>query len=270
MKFIISVSTAAMAAFLSAAPAAAQDPIVVDQERTISGRLENSDPALAAEMQIEGEAEAGPVHYDDYRMRLNGGQRMRLTVRTDEFDPIVSVYRPGATDEAIAENDDDGTSLNSRLTFTPPADGVYVVRVRSFAGGMTGAYALGAAPLPPLPQPVSLARGGTRERSVMRVFRGTLDSGDAEIGGQHVDDYVIRVRAGEPLLIRVDSSAFDPVVSVVSASDREGEALGFDDDTGPGTNALLAFDTEEGGDYIIRVAALGEDGHGAYTLRVGR
>lgn len=264
MKLVASVSTAVVACFLVAAPAAAQEPISLDQERSISGRLERTDPVVAGEESGEGQ-----VHHDEYRVRLAAGQRIRLTVRSDDIDPVVAVYRASNLEEPLAENDDDGESLNSRLTFVAPEDGVYVVRVRSFSSDAFGAYTFAATPLPPLPAPMALA-GGRRTRTNWDTIEGTLSADDPEIEGQHFDDYRISLRAGEEVLVRVDSEAFDPMVQILAASDREGMALKTDDDTGPGLNALLGYAPDEAGEYVIRVISFDAEGTGRYRLRVAR
>lgn len=264
MKLVASVSTAAVACFLVAAPAAAQEPISLDQERSISGRLERTDPVAPSEPGGDGQ-----VHHDDYRVRLAAGQRVRLTVRSDDIDPVVAVYRASALDEPLAENDDDGESLNSRLTFVAPEEGVYVVRVRSFGSDGFGAYTFAATPLPPLPAPMALDRG-RRTRTTWNTVEGTLSAEDPDIEGQHFDDYRLTLRAGQEVLVRVDSEAFDPMVQILAASDREGMALKADDDTGPGLNALLGFAPEEAGEYVIRVISFDAEGTGRYRLRVAR
>jgi hypothetical protein len=266
MKLVVSVSTAAMACFFLAAPAAAQETINLDQERSISGRIERTDP-VQADAAFEGME--GQIHYDDYRVRLAAHQRVRLTVRSEELDPVVTVYRAANLEEAIAENDDDGEGLNSRLTLAAPEEGVYVVRVRSFGGDSFGPYTLAATPLPPLPAPMALDRG-RRTRTSWNAVEGALTGEDPDVDGQHFDDYRISLRAGDELLVRVDSEAFDPMVQILTAADREGMPIEGDDDTGPGVNALLGFTPDEAGEYVIRVTSFGSGGTGRYRLRVGR
>ncbi|MGZ8283067.1 MAG: hypothetical protein ACXWUN_08980, partial [Allosphingosinicella sp.] len=41
-----------------------------------------------------------------------------------------------------------------------------------------------------------------------------------------------------------------------------------DDDAGPGLNALLGFQPDSDGDYIVRVTSYGAGGKGAYRLRI--
>ncbi|HEX8655509.1 MAG TPA: PPC domain-containing protein [Allosphingosinicella sp.] len=255
MKAILFATTAVLAG--AASTASAQGPIWIVDGRATEGELTASDPRPSDE----------ESRYDDYRVQLRGGQRVRISLDSEAFDPIVRVYREGAMDEAVAENDDSGDSLNSRLTFLPPADGTYVVRVLSFDPAGAGRYSLRGEALPPLPAPVT-AHDGT-DSTRWRVFEGELTTGDADNDGHHFDDYQVTLRAGEQILVRADSATLDPMVQILPAADRGGTGIEMDDDTGPGTNALLGFEAEAGGDYIVRVSSYASGQTGAYTLRIG-
>lgn len=257
MKAILLAATAALAA----GAASAQGPNWIVDGRAAEGELAATDPRTSEE----------ESRHDDYRVELRGGERVRISLDSEAFDPIVRVYREGAMDEAIAENDDSGDSLNSRLTFSPPADGTYVVRVLSFDPAGAGRYTLRGERLAPLPAPVTAHSGTATTR--WRVFEGELGAGDADNDGHHFDDYQVTLRAGEQILVRADvpadSTALDPMVQILPAADRSGSGIEADDDTGPGTNALLGFEAEQAGDYIVRVTSFAPEQTGAYTLRIG-
>jgi hypothetical protein len=240
---------AAFGLLLSAGTAWAQDPA-----RTIEGRLDNTDP------QVDGHS-----HFDEHRISLAAGQRVAITVTTEAFDPVAELYRPGGV-SPIARNDDDGTSLNSRLVVSAPAAGNYMLRVLSFGGDRMGAYTVGITPLAPLPTPVT-AHSSTETRS-WRVFQGEITAED-ESQGRRFDDYQITLRQGELALIRADSTAIDPLVEVMAAAERDGPAMATDDDSGVGLGSLIAFEAPLNGDYIVRVYSLNPEGTGAYTLRIG-
>ena len=251
-------SMAAVAAALSlvaAVPAAAQGPNFVVDGRSAQGRLEATDPDLG-----DGE------HYDDYRVRLRADERVRLTLESEEFDPVLQVFRADDMHEPVAGNDDSGDSLNASVTFAAPADGLYTVRVLSYEAGTLGRYTLRGEQLPPLPPPVT-AHSGTASTS-WRVFRGELGGDDPDNEGRRFDDYLVTLRQGEQLLVRVDSDAIDPVVQILAADSRNGPELDADDDAGPGTGALLGFEAPQSGGYLVRVTSFAPDATGAYTLRI--
>jgi hypothetical protein len=223
---------------------------------TVQGQLAATDARL-------GDNE----HYDEHRIALRANQRVRLSLDSTDFDPVLLVYRPEDMEEPVAQNDDGGEDVNSRLTFTAPADGTYVVRVMSFEPGTFGRYALSAAPLPPLPAPVT-AHSATAA-TTWRLFRGELAAQDPDEDGLHFDDYQVTLRDGEQMLVAVDSEAFDPTVHVLAADRRGGPVLESDDDGGPGANSLLGFRAPQAGEYIVRVTSFAGGQTGAYTLRIG-
>jgi hypothetical protein len=256
MKATTAALAAALACLPAGGPALAQSPTWTVGGPAVEGRLEASDPKL-------GEAE----HYDDRRITLRANQRVRLSLESTDFDPVLLVYRPDNLDEPLAENDDGGEDVNARLTFTAPADGDYVVRAMSYEPGVLGRYSLRAEPLPPLPAPVT-AHSATAAMT-WRLFRGELGPQDPDDNGLHFDDYQVRLREGELMLVAVDSDAFDTTVQVLAAEARAGPVLESDDDGGPDSNSLLGFRAPRAGDYIVRVTSFTAGQSGAYTLRVG-
>jgi serine protease Do len=223
--------------------------------QTIEGRLDRRDPMVD-----------GTSRFDDHRVSLTAGQRVAITVATDAFDPIVALYRVGEPVQPVGQNDDDGMSLNSRLVASAPAGGDYYVRVQSFGGDGLGPYTIGITPLPPLPAPVTAASG--TETQSWRVFEGEIGTDDAEAEGRRFDDYQISLRAGELALIRADSTAIDPMVQILPASNRDDSPIAADDDSGPELGAFLGFEAPEAGDYIVRVVSVDPARSGAYTLRI--
>lgn len=245
---------AALAVAVGTVPAAAQDRA---QPWTASGELQDSDS--------RGEETR---RYDDHRIHLDAGRRYRLSVTSEAFDPLARLLRAGQT-EVIAENDDYGESLNSRISYTPAESGDYVLRVTGFAADARGAYTATVEQLPPLPAPVSTPPSATATTS-WGVWEGALAAADPDRDGRHYDDYLIHFDAGQTRLIAVDADGLDTMIQIVRAADREGVPLDEDDDSGPGVNPLLGFAPEEAGDYIVRVTSFEADAAGAYRLRISR
>lgn len=116
-------------------------PVMVPQARPIrageavAGQLEESD----------GENEEDGSWYDLYSFTGRAGERVRVTMASDEFDTVVSLGRMvnGAFQE-IDTNDDEegGEGTNSALELELPEGGSYVIMATSFASGATGAYQL--------------------------------------------------------------------------------------------------------------------------------
>jgi hypothetical protein len=221
------------------------------------GRIETSDPSSGAD----------GYHYDEYTLRLEAGRRYILKAESSAFDPYARLYAAGE-DNVLAENDDGGDGLNSRISFVPETTGDYVLRVAPLANDGTGAYRASAELAPPLPAPQTLFQ--RMSAIVWRIYSGTLTNADGESpSGTRVDDYVVHFAAGQERFIALDAANFDAVVQVLSVEGREGgEPLASNDDGGNSLNSLLRFKAENAGDYIVRVTALSGDGRGAYTLRV--
>lgn len=248
MRKFWTASVAAMAFTLfTAAPASAQSPW------SGAGELTDSDSTGAEQHR-----------YDDHTLQLEAGTRYRISVDSAAFDPVARLYRQGATDP-VAENDD-GEGLNSRITFTPTESGAYTLRVLAFSAEGRGAYTAGVATLPPLPpaQPLPWQGSGRLEASDPReaVVAPSEAEGGMPVQGSHYDEHVLRLEAGRRVIIRVNSSAFDPVARLY----RDGESNPVvENDDGDGLNSRISFVPETAGNYILRVASVAGDGTGAYT-----
>ena len=250
--FLQTISVAAAAtALLAATPALAQ--VTQAQPWSAEGRLE------------DGDAQADDRRYDEHRVRLEAGRRYRLTANSEDFDPVLRLYATGST-EPVAENDDAGDGLNSRIVFVPETAGTYTLRIVGFSADGRGAYALRAELLPPLPPATAIAPAP--RTMTWTTVTGELTNDDPTPGEGPSDDYRIFLGAGEEAIIRLDG-AFDTVLSVFRGPDRDGDPVATDDDGGGGLNSMLLFRSEEAGEYVIRVSGLG-DGRGAYRLRIGQ
>ena len=264
MRKFTAVSLAALAMAFVAQPAAAQTG---GQPWTVSGELADGDQQAPAEEGAEANAERH--RYDDHRIRLEAGSRYRLSVNSDAFDPLARLLRSGQT-EVIAENDDFGEGLNSRIAYSPTESGDYVLRVSGFSADARGAYTAEVAQLPPLPPPVTEPTRNVPVSGSWALYQGDLSAADPDRDGKHYDDYLVRFAAGQVRYISLEGQGWDTIVQVLRANDREGEPIEQDDDTGAGTNSLLAFAPEEAGDYIVRVISFEENVTGPYRLWVSQ
>lgn len=93
----------------------------------------------------EDAALEGGIFYHEWVFQGQAGERVRLRMRSDDFDTYLVLGRQGAdgTFHELASNDDapdDG--LNSLIEIQLPTDGEYVIRARSFGSGASGAYTL--------------------------------------------------------------------------------------------------------------------------------
>lgn len=117
-------------------------------------------------------ATSGAQEYEDFRLHLEQNQSIRIDMDSpapsrlravrEGFDTFLELRRPGV-DSPVATNDDrPGGNLNSRIVFTAPAAGDYIVRARPLGGiqdTQSRTYVLNVIALPPAPPPTALAIG---------------------------------------------------------------------------------------------------------------
>lgn len=250
-------SVAVSLAALIAAPLSAQGPAPVN----ITGELQDGDARTGEEGN----------RYDDHRIRLEAGQRYRITLESEAFDTVARLLRPGQEEEPLAENDDYGEGLNSRITYSPAESGDYVLRVTGFAGDARGPYAAKVEQMPPLPAPISTAGTAVTTTGTWSLWEGALADTDPDRDGRHYVDYLVHFDAGQRRFISLEAVGdWDPMVEILAANAREGDTIDQDDDSGVDLNSLLAFQSAEAGDYIVRVTSFGEGTTGNYRLWVSQ
>lgn len=169
------------------------------------------------------------------------GETLLIDVVSDVIDPTLTLTGPGGV---RLFDDDGGEGFNSRLIFTPAADGDATLLIADFAGG-SGPFTLSAQPLVP---------EGTI--AVGETLAGTLAT------QAQPPIYTLTGEPGTRVLIHLDSLAFDTVLTGVN---ERGE-LSTNDDIGSGTNSRLGLRLPESGTAFFMVGSF--DGRGGpFTVR---
>jgi hypothetical protein len=253
----------ALSARDTAAPTAAAPSGTAGAERVERGDLAQGDQQLRS-----GE------FFDEHTLTLNVGDAVHLEARSTAFDTYLIVRAPSGEQQ---DNDDQVPgNLNAGLDFVAREAGSYRVLVTSYRPGETGAYELvtrgGApgtaapppaagtpAPTPPAATPPAAAGGQSQ--------RGELAQGDRQLqSGEFADSFPMTFTAGQPVSIRVESSAFDTYLIVRSPSGRQED----NDDLQPGNlNSGLDIPAAEAGEYTVIVTSYRPGETGAYTLTAG-
>lgn len=225
-------------------------PIQVGQ--SVAGSLDAGDPAVF-----------GRGAFRAYRFQGTAGQRLLATMQSDDFDTYLIVGRVvGPLMDEIDSDDDGGGDTNSRLRFTVPEDGTYLVVAQSFAQDGAGAFTLALQPPPEpstgRPQPISPGTAVTGE---------IADTDYVEDDEERLYDvWTFTGRAGQRLTARMRSDEFDTYLNLGRMEDGEFVSLATDDDGGEqGTDSRLSHVLPDDGEYVIRASAYGMEG-GAYTL----
>jgi len=215
---------------------------------TVQGELTASD----------GKGESGRAA-DAYRFSGREGQRVRIDMSSSDFDTYLQLFDDNRL--SLAEDDDGAAEgTDSRLTFTLPRTGEYVVEARAFSED-TGGYELTISEIEPEKPPQAVAFGETLQGEI-----GEGDSIDSEDRG--FDAYVLTGVAGQRIQGIMRSGDFDTFVQIGRAG-AEFTVLASDDDgLGEGTDSRLSYTLPEDGDYVLRALPLGKDGKGLYSLEL--
>jgi hypothetical protein len=222
-------------------------------------------PTLRAGQSVAGTiAATDPAMYERgrfkvYQFQASPGRRYVVSLESADFDAFLTVARTvgGITDHMLV-NDDAGEGTGSRLRFTVPAAGTYLVLAQSLSPDGTGAFTLRMDTVtirPPRVQGLSL---GT-------PVNGALEESDAEYDDSQsegfYDLYRFVGRAGQRVRVRMEMEEHYPAVEIGSMKDGVFTPL-ENVTTGPaGVTATLA----DAGEYFVRAGAYGGV-TGDYTL----
>lgn len=233
-----------------------------------SGGVLAQDNSLSGSLNENSKRTGNP--YETRTVTLEAGKRYALSVRSSDFDPMLTLFDEDGETE-IASDDDGGENLDSLLEFMPESSGAYRLRVTSVNDEM-GNFTIGVEELQLLPDPVRPTSTGEATYT-FDIYRGELTRSDGKIKDRPVDDYLFHFTGGKPVMLfldRAQGSDIDPVIEIRSPSDRYSQqAIERDDDGGDGYNSLLVFTPETTGPYLVRASSVNGE-YGAYELRVGK
>lgn len=248
-----------------AAPLAAQQPLSPDGQ------------SVTGEITTESEILSESVQYTDlYTLRGTAGERVVIDLMSEDFDAYLEIGRmEDGTFISLRSDDDSGGNLNSRLTFTFPETGDYLVRARPLGPGSLGTYLIEAnlmGPPAPPPPPVAISIGETVDGEF------TLDSPtyESDYGAErHYALYRLEGEAGQTVSILLHSDDFDsyvetggmtPVGFGVTASNDDSEY--YSDEMEPSLDSRLTVTFVESGTLLIRATTLQGGSVGTYSLTV--
>lgn len=219
----------------------------------VSGAIDENDPK-----DDEGRG------YDAFTVTGVQGRRMQAIMRSGDFDTYLRIGKAGEDFTELAEDDDGlGQGTDSRLNFTFPENGSFVLRAMGLTAGEDGLYALELNDRGPEPKPGGLLVGATA--------RGTLTDADATTeAGALYDAYRIDAKRGDRLRFTMVSNAFDAIVRVGREKEGAFEQVVEDDDGLSDTHARLDWEVPSDGAYLIQAGAFYPGGVGEYALTVER
>jgi hypothetical protein len=199
-------------------------------------------------------------HYHQYSLHLKQGQSVLIKMHSDAFDSRLSVLRADdPTNKELTSNDDysDGT-LDSRLRFTPPSEGDYLIRA---AGPEAD-----SGPFRVLVNNVSSREPVPKVLPSAGQVQGELTSNSAvDQNGAIYDLYRFTGEKGQRVLFEMSSlqPALKPALTLQSASSDFTQP---DDGDAHADTARLVAVLPNSGSY--KLFATATDGDGRYSLRV--
>ncbi|HRQ65074.1 MAG TPA: hypothetical protein PKZ76_09465 [Xanthomonadaceae bacterium] len=203
--------------------------------------------------------------YDLYLFRGEPGQRIRITMRSEQFDAFLavgSVAAPGCSDDCRSD-DDSGGGLDASLVYTLPASGEVQIRANAIEIGARGKYSLSVAALP------SPRTAQARAVRLGIPMEGTLgDESARDDDDRPYDLWSIEAAPGTRLRIRHNSRDFDAYLEYGAMVGDRFTAEASDDDGGSDLNARLDVVLGESGRALIKTTSVSNEASGRYTLLV--
>jgi len=180
---------------------------------------------------------------------------------TPEMDTVLALYGlDGKT--LLAEDDNSGAGLASRIEWTCPESGTYFAAVHHADPEGTGGYRLAVKKLG-----YTDDHGNEPATATPIPTDGTPLAGRIEIPGD-VDYFAFHARAGGEYRIETTelSSTMDTMIALYGP--RGKTLLAEDDNSGPGLASRLEWTCPESGTYFIQVRHADPSGVGSYQLIV--
>ena len=240
-------------------------PIVDDHSAT-----RQTTGAVDVDGSVTGEIETGNDR-DWFAVELDAGTRYQIDLKGSRTgdgtleDPYLrGVYAANGNFIGGTTNDDGGRGYNSRLTFTPTANGTHYVAAGASGSNETGTYTLSVMDLT---DDYSATRGTTGEVGVGGSTTGEIDyRGDRDWFEMNLEEgttYEIYLE-GSPT---GDGTLRDPYLRGVYDANGNRIAGTTDDDGGVDLNSEVEFTAQYSGSHYV--AAGGHSGSkGTYTLTV--
>ncbi|HEV2146544.1 MAG TPA: hypothetical protein VGR37_03930 [Longimicrobiaceae bacterium] len=204
-------------------------------------------------------------YYDLYTYTGRRGERIRVTMRSSDFDAYLAVGRmaKGGAFSSIATDDDGAGGTDARVELTLPEDGTFAIRANTLSAGSVGRYTLqverGTAPVVVTPQPIRVGQ----------TVSGSLDRTDPRLDDQsYYDLWSFQGRAGQAVSATLRSSAFDAFLVLGRTDGESFEEIASDDDGAGGSDARVSTTLPASGTYVLRANSLQGSKTGAYTLQL--
>ena len=224
------------------------DPIACNQ--TINGSLTTADCRLGDN-----------TYVDDYTFNGTSGQQLTITQTSAALDSYLFLINPSGT--VVAQDDDSGGGVNSRIVFTLNASGAWHIIANTFDASVpTGNYTLSVT----CGTPTQCTLNSNPITCNGATVNGTLSTSDCTLAdNSYYDEWTFSGTSGQQVTITQRSSAVDSYLILVNPS---GTAVDEDDDDGGGLDSRITFTLNATGTWRIFANSFGAGETGAYTLQL--
>ena len=241
------------------------DSALTQDDAAVSGELDDEPTGLPVPVggSFSGRSE-GIADRDIFTVTLQAGKTYMFSLQGSGPDPLRDTYLELINPEftaLIKADDDGGVGLNSMITFTATADGIYNLRVRAFANpGDTGVggYTL------------DVREMGEDSVGSTNATAGTLEIGGSVFGfretGSDIDRYAVTLEAGKFYSFQVAGGAdgttnpnavpAGELDTILTLRDAAGNVIFSNDDNGSSDwSSGLGFAPTVSGTYYLDVNA---------------
>lgn len=247
-------------------------PVVVAGASVASGATPTRSSAVAVGQDQGATLSGTPA---SWTLVVPRQQRISISLQSSVFDTFLWVGRDSAGQVIAVDSSDDapGERTNSRLAFTTPGAGTYLLRVSAAVGTPRGAYMLRV-------DTFSVARLRLQRTRITagREVDGTLSASDAMLtdGSPYQEWLYTPAQAGERLVITMRSREFDTYLAVGHLVLRNGRREfvpisvnddGRDDDHKANRVSRVTLVAPDRQDLVIRANTWGPQA-GQYTLEL--
>jgi len=256
----VALAVSAMTAtFGNAAPPITEQPVGTGVEK---GERPAADPNVTKiEGQITPDDPIDPGHQHPAKVHevpLKKGKVYVIDLVSTDFDSFLRLE--DSKGKQLAQDDDGGGNLNSRITITAPEDDKYKIVATTFSGG-AGKYSLTVKEF-----------AAVKNDKVFTVGKegfsadGNLDANDApdKLRNNPAKVFQVKMEGGKTYVIDLISNQFDAYLGL---QDSAGNVLAQDDDSGGNLNSRIRYNVANAGTYRLVATSL-DNRLGAFTIRV--
>ncbi len=190
--------------------------------------------------------------HDWYKVDLVAGVTYTIQTSSDGSGTDAYLFLRDAAGAILAQNDDDGESVNSLISFTATATGSYFIDAGTYNNDTTGSYNLFVAP-----GFTGGDVGGTTGTASALALGGTVN-GSIETSGDR-DYFAVNLVAGQTYMFRTapTSTPTNTTDTMLTLRNAAGTQIATNDDAGEFGFSAIRFTATTSGTHYLDVSGFG-------------